>query len=446
MLVLGLFLFSAIVLIGGVGVDFIRYENARMRVQATADRAVLAAATLREAGDREALVRDYFAAAGLSAFLVSVDVEQSAMNSAQVTVRTNPGIDTIFMRMIGMDQLTSLEISSAREDVTNIEIALVLDISGSMRWTDSIGIPRITRLRNAARGFIDRLYPEDHLDTTTVSIIPYAGTVNPGREVFELLGGVAWHDYSHCPDIPRQAFNTTALPNVAQMPQAPHFMHWPIDRPTMDWGWCPTEANSILHHSSDPERLKRYLTDLRLHDGTGTHYGMRWGAALLDPTSQWLTAALAQTGTVDQRHADRPASWDDPDTMKVVVLMTDGMITEQVRPRRANSAIFGRNGIYPTEAEQDTLNTRHILALNGNQRQEISTQNQNVQDFFNVCNLLKANGVIIYTIAFETNDRGRNEMRTCATSPSHYFTAVGLDLDSAFSAIATSIQALRLTQ
>ena len=445
MLVFGLFIFIAILLVGGVAVDFMRFENTRMRVQATADRAVLAASTLREAGDREALVRSYFTAAGLSDYLEEVEVV-SALNSAQVNVRTRPGVNTFFMRMVGIDHLVSSEVAAAREDITNIEIALVLDISGSMRWTDSIGIPRITRLRSAAQGFVDQMFPGGHMDTTTVSIIPYAGTVNPGQEVFELLGGTAWHDFSHCPDIPRSAFNSTALPNVATMPQAPHFLYWPIDWVTMDWGWCPNEANSILYHSSDPVELRQFLTDMRLHDGTGTHYGMRWGVSLLDPSSQWLTGALAQSGTVDTMHSDRPANWDDPDTLKVIVLMTDGMITNQFRPRRAGDSIYGRDGLYPTEDEQQTLNTTHLLSLNSNRRQRISTQNENTADFFRACDLAKENGVVIYTIAFETNERGQNEMRQCATSPAHYFNAVGLDLDTAFRAIATSIQQLRLIQ
>lgn len=446
MLIFGLFVFIIILMVSGLAVDFMRYEKNRVRVQATADRAVLAAATLRETGDRAALVEEYFEKAGLSAYLqLPVEVEE-ALNAASVTVRTNPGVNTLFMRWAGVDQLTSAEISSAREEVTNIEIVMVLDISGSMRWTDSIGIPRITRLRGAARNFVSTVLNDDAPDAITISIVPYAGTVNPGREVFELLGGNAWHDYSHCPDLPRSAFGSTALPDASSMPQAPHFMFWAVDWPTMDWGWCPNESNSILYHSSSEEDLHDYLTNMRLHDGTGTHYGMRWGAALLDPSSQWLTTALAASGTVDSAYIGRPAAWDDPDTLKVVVLMTDGMITEQVRPRRPGSSIFGRNGVYPTPEEQDVLNTTHIQALHSNNRQRISTQGENSADFDTACALSKQNGVIIYTIAFETNTQGQNEMRKCATSPGHYFNAVGLELDAAFSAIATSIQSLRLTQ
>ncbi|TVS04056.1 MAG: hypothetical protein EA407_05155 [Rhodobacteraceae bacterium] len=447
MIVLGLFFFVCIILIAGLAVDFMRYESKRIRVQATADRAALAAATLREGGDREAIVRDFFRAEGLLDYLVEPIEIESGLNSARVLVRTRPQVNTIFMRMVGQDTLISHEVSGALEQVSNIEISLVLDISGSMRWTDSIGIPRITRLRGAARNFVSQVLDDEVPDVTTISIIPYAGTVNPGQQVFELLGGNAWHDYSHCPDLPRSVFDSTGLPDLSTIPQAPHFMNWPIDWPTMDWGWCPIEANSILYHSSNEDELHDYLTNMRLHDGTGTHYGMRWGLALLDPDSNWLTGQLVGSNRVDSVHLDRPVAWDDDGTRKVVVLMTDGLITDQHRPRRpGTNTVFGTNGVFPTEDEQDTLDNTHILGLSNDWRRRITRRSENLQDFFSACDMAKQNGVVIYTIAFETNTQGQDEMRNCASTPNHYFNAVGGELDQVFAAIAASIQALRLVE
>jgi len=173
---------------------------------------------------------------------------------------------------------------------------------------------------------------------------------------------------------------------------------------------------------------------------------MRWGAALLDPSSRWLNEALANNGTIAPQYANRPAEWDDGDTLKVVVLMTDGMITEQVRPRRPQSSIFGRDGVYPTEAEQDQLNATHISALDDAYRQRISTQNENSSDFDAACAAAKDNDIVIYTIAFETNAQGQNEMRRCASDPTNFFNAEGLELRYAFRSIAASIRSLRLTQ
>lgn len=449
MIVFGLFIFIAILLVSGLAVDFMRYESNRMRVQATADRAALAAATLREQGDntaRKAMVEEYFAVAGLSDFLDDVEVKTS-LNAAEVIVHTRPAVNTFFMRWVGIDALASTERSVAYEDITNVEISLVLDISGSMRWNDSDGMPRISRLRGAATNFVSTVLNPDSPDTTTISIVPYAGSVNPGKKVFELLGGTPWHDYSHCPDLPRSVFNSSGLPNVSSIPQAAHFMFWAVSWAEMDWGWCPNENNSILYHSSNEEQLHEYLSNMRLHDGTGTHYGIRWGLALLDPAGQWLTTELADASIVDDIHIGRPAMWDEPETLKVIVLMTDGLITEQMRPRRnGTNSIFGRNGIYPTSNEQDTLNSTHIQGLSSGWRTQITSRNNNADDFDSACQLAKDNGVIIFTIAFETNTQGQNEMRKCASGPSRFFNANGLDLDNAFAAIAASIQTLRLTQ
>jgi hypothetical protein len=62
------------------------------------------------------------------------------------------------------------------------------------------------------------------------------------------------------------------------------------------------------------------------------------------------------------------------------------------------------------------------------------------------CTLAKNNGVIVYGIAFEAPANGQTQISGCATSPSHYFNATGLQIQSAFRAIASNISQLRLTQ
>lgn len=63
-----------------------------------------------------------------------------------------------------------------------------------------------------------------------------------------------------------------------------------------------------------------------------------------------------------------------------------------------------------------------------------------------MCNTLRDNGVIVYTIAFEAPAGGRTAMRNCAFSANHYFDVEGTDLTVALRAIAGDIQQLRLTQ
>jgi len=65
-----------------------------------------------------------------------------------------------------------------------------------------------------------------------------------------------------------------------------------------------------------------------------------------------------------------------------------------------------------------------------------------------VCDATKTENVVVYTIGFEVPKGGtaERELKKCATSPSHYFPANGIDIKGAFSAIAANVKQLRLTQ
>lgn len=63
-----------------------------------------------------------------------------------------------------------------------------------------------------------------------------------------------------------------------------------------------------------------------------------------------------------------------------------------------------------------------------------------------ICEAARDEGIIIYTVAFEAPSGGRTALQDCASSPSHYFDVSGTDIADAFSAIATDIRALKLTQ
>ena len=63
-----------------------------------------------------------------------------------------------------------------------------------------------------------------------------------------------------------------------------------------------------------------------------------------------------------------------------------------------------------------------------------------------ICDAAKSNGVLIYSIGFQTSSHGAATLKDCASAPSYYFDAQGLDISSVFAKIASSIQHLRLTQ
>lgn len=63
-----------------------------------------------------------------------------------------------------------------------------------------------------------------------------------------------------------------------------------------------------------------------------------------------------------------------------------------------------------------------------------------------ICDAAKEKNILVYTIAFEAPSAGKNLLKACASSDSHYFDVKNLEIADAFSAIASSIRLLRLTQ
>jgi len=63
-----------------------------------------------------------------------------------------------------------------------------------------------------------------------------------------------------------------------------------------------------------------------------------------------------------------------------------------------------------------------------------------------VCTAAKDQGIVIYAIGFEMTESSAQVMEDCASSESHFFLVEGVEISDAFSAIASSINQLRLIE
>ena len=98
-----------------------------------------------------------------------------------------------------------------------------------------------------------------------------------------------------------------------------------------------------------------------------------------------------------------------------------------------------------TSTAQNTVfnNTNALMETTNASVATMDTQLQQV------CSQAKSKGVVVYGIAFEAPTNGQTQIRNCSTdgtTGSHYFNATGLQINTAFSAIAKNISQLRLTQ
>lgn len=468
-----LIIFVLMVAVAGIAIDIMRYETQRVQLQYTLDRAVLAAASVTQPLNPVDVVEDYFDVSGLQGYRLNVNVDEG-LNWRRVSAYAELEINTFFMHMFGVRVLTSPAEGAAEEIVPQLEISLVLDISGSMREFDSGGMRRIDRLRPAAQEFISNMLLGERAQATTISIVPYAGQVNPGATVFDMIGGVREyvpyddgtgtpqpvlrdHPRSTCVEFDGTDFTTWHIPSGESFEQVPHFMRWPIATAFMDWGWCPLEgdvaadepSSAIQYFSNNAGELNEFIGRMRLHDGTGTHYAMQWGYWLLHPDSNWAVQNLVSGGVIDAGFSDRPAAFTDPTTRKVVVLMTDGKITSQYRPRFTDRT---RSPIEATDEDDVFLNHEEELDRQNNSadcngqgcRVTLSNRNTNVSRFYAACNEARANDVVVFTIAFDVQNGEETEMRNCASAPAYFYDVDGADLQTAFQSIAGAINGLRL--
>ncbi|WP_076448465.1 TadE/TadG family type IV pilus assembly protein [Roseivivax lentus] len=311
---------------GGIGADLMHAELKRTKMQNALDRAVLAAASIENERDAESVVREYFRVQDMEEALVGVTpVEDKAYR--QVTAGGRQVMPTNFIQLLGIDNLQAEGLATAENGVTNIEIALILDISGSMTGR------KIEQLKQAASTFVDNvLGPEASQQSTSVSIVPYNATVNMGTVLPGYIALDRQHDYSNCAVFAEAAFSGTALDASAPLEQLGQFDPYSNDviAGQADRHWCHGgDTAAIVVHSSDPAALKDQIATLTAGGNTAIDVGMKWGVALLDPAARGVVGAMADDGLVDAGHAQRPDAYGTKETQKFIVLMTDGKNTTQ---------------------------------------------------------------------------------------------------------------------
>lgn len=350
LMIFGVFVVLIMMMAAGLAVDTIRHERERARTQATLDRAVLAAADLQQRLTPEEVVADHFAKAGLSDRLRpdSVVVEEK-LNGRSVSAVADYDVPTMLLHMVGVDSLGVATSAGAEERARDVEISLVLDVSSSMRGN------RLKKLKQAATQFVDTVMPNateaGDGGATTITLVPYAASVNVGPDLMDLYAAEPRHRYSNCVTFEDGDFASTALPPAGALVQHAHFED--------DYGGyeknasprrikiplCPRAEGfdgngqaALLPFETDPVELREAVADLDVIRGTGTDTGMRWGVAMLDPSARPAIDALVARGRVGSLAAGRPLDHGDEHALKVAVLMTDGSPNGQRRFQPALSS------------------------------------------------------------------------------------------------------------
>lgn len=318
--------------------------------------------------------------------------------------------------------------SEVLRNSNNVEVALVLDTTGSM------AAPKITDLKAAANELVDVVVQDVQTPYfSKVAVVPYAMAVNMGSSSLATqVRGAVTSGTSTTPGKTEFRFKnassntdrtftitncvtersgaeayTDAAPSVA-----------PLGRNYRSDG-CSVPA--VMPLSSDKASLKTMINGLTANGSTGGHVGVAWGWYMVSPNfaSLWSTAAA------------KPLDYGTTDLLKVVVLMTDG---------EYNSAyckgVISADSTNGSGSASDHINCN---APNGHSFDQATK----------LCAEMKKKGVIVYTVGFQVvNDqRARDLVNNCATSTQHvYLPSTGGALKDAFRAIGQDINSLRISK
>jgi hypothetical protein len=331
---------------------------------------------------------------------------------------------------------------------------------------------------------------------------------------------------SDCIDLPAESYNSTQILPTTPLPQTAFVdsqtsttqeatFFAPSSGAATPRGhnrWCDADSSNIVHlPTRDIAALQSHINGLTAVGPTSINMGMKWGLALLDPGTRPIFDALRARGEMPPSMAtpsmlDRPADFTDRNSIKVVVVMTDGEHFPEQRIKEGfragpsniwrsagdgNYSIFHSSSTAPNNywvphlgswaptpwdsgagtTEQtwqeiwpavrttwvawqlygralgvdDAGRLRQYNTAMRSMRSEASVATMDSQ-LQTLCNLAKAQNVVVYGIAFEAPRRGEELLKECASSPAHYFDAEGLEISSAFRTIASNLTMLKLTQ
>jgi Flp pilus assembly protein TadG len=442
---------------GGMAVDYQRYELARADLQDALDRGVLAATNINREYDSsgvltvdeqaEQLISDYMAFRNYKPDGLNLSVTVTPVTGGrQVTASASEPVDPIFLRMVGLTNWDVSVSSGAIQAQTKLEITLVLDVSHSMTETSASGGLKIDQLKVAAKEFLDIVLTADTVDTTLITIVPFSQQVALPRSMADLYNLNRFHDFSSCFDFDSLDFTTTAMPTSPAVwyDQHQHFKERYSSRyPVFPSGTysCPKSVNTITPFSNDLTALKNAVDTLGTESWTAMYMGMKWGAALLDPSSRPVIDSMIDSGALAENFAGWPHGWNDTTVRKITVLMSDGANTKLHEIHDGESS--------PTYTDYSVDWWDQNYPPSGYKYEVVDDESTGVGDdhLKSICDRAKigANSTV-YTVGFEVsgNADARAALRDCASSPSTYYLAEGDALLTAFKNIANEIVNLKL--
>lgn len=383
---------AAIISMLGLAIDFQRSVSAEQNIQSALDTATLAAARqMQDSTKTSAEIQTYaqqLFAENIKGANANLDCPQAKISldmvKGRATATASCQLPTTLASLFSIQQIKVTQSSTSSVNITNLDLAMMLDVSGSMSGQ------KIKDLQDAAKNAVDILITPQTGDRVRIAFNTYSTAINVGDYAKKVKGSNYDKDSSTRKCV-------TERDGVAKFrDDAPAYGKYleETKKSANDKALsCPSSSLQPLTHKTTD--LKTEIGKLKANGWTAGHLGIAWSWYLISPDWDkiWPTAS-------------KPLAYKAPKSVKAVILMTDGEFNTYYKTGQGNS----------------------------------------VQQSKKLCQNMKKEGVIVYSVAFQAPKSGREVLKTCATSADHYFNAKdGTQLKQAYADIASQLTSLRIT-
>ena len=430
-------------LAGGATDAYLVYQH-KSDLQAVVDGAVMAGAIQADTGASsdtvKTTVKTYVSKNFDTVYKATTTLNTEMDNSAgQVSASATTSMPTSFLKMIGISSITYTAKSAATYGGGLMEVALAIDVTGSMDGD------KLTAAKAAAKDLVQTLFTVPGTNKVNekvkVGLVPFARYVNVGLSSrgstwLDVAADASWKSYDcwyedsggYCAashKVTTTCYND-GTPYSCSWDQCDKWVsgkqvkvcQW-VQHAT-GWNGCVGSRNSPLDLQAEVTSSNKVpgLMDtwcnaelVRLTKTQGQVISAienlsAWDETYIAPGMLWAWRVLSPKAPFGD------GSSDNVKTKKAIILMTDGYNT--------------LSATYPQHWGTDTNDANAVLSK--------------------TCANVKADGIAIYTIAFQVTDPTIKKILTdCATSSSYFFDSSNISaMQSAFKQIGSQLSSRRL--
>eukprot|EP00903_Cladosiphon_okamuranus_P002422 g2420.t1 len=436
------------IVISGAAFDVARTVNAREKLSYAIDAAALSVAadlstTVMSDSEITQALEDSFRANLADAdflddVIVNLDFDVDSENG-NIEVCSSAMLGTYFIDLggygketLGPSVLGFGTCGSVTYSRYDVELALVLDVTGSMR-SDMV------TLRDASEGLVDILIPDgtDEDDSKVrISLVPYSQGVNLGVYADKVKGGdYGYADGSVCVT-KRQNYNDGTRTYDVEYTDTKFDYYDETDPPPAAtfYGGGSTGCSSdseMIPLTADRDALVDAIEDLEANGATAGQTGVIWGWNSLSPNYANLWPSDSE-----------PESYDNDEVLKFAIIMTDGNNNQKYEFTETERQCVSWYWNGSCRRREDVVVNR----WDGSWESESYT-NTSSTDQRELCDAMKEDGIEVFGVYFGTNNSstGSRNMQSCASDGNYYQATSASELINAFSNIAKRIQQIYIS-